>query len=40
MVNRARTRAASREQFIAVLADLAADCTDAERLLAELNSAL
>jgi hypothetical protein len=40
MVSRARAQAASREQFVAALADLAADCTDAQRLREDLDSAL
>jgi hypothetical protein len=37
LVKSARAKASHREQFIAALADLAADCIDPQRLLAELE---
>ena len=40
MVKTARAKSASREQFIATLTELAADCVDPERLLLALEEAL
>ena len=37
MVKTARAKNGSREQFIATLAELAADCVDPQRLLLELE---